>query len=157
MMIERTHDMELVASIIEHPAIRPHVGDDDAEFKAIDIDVLNWMLVRLDSGEASGVFLVHAQNSYCFEMHTCLLPSMHGPMASRAAQLLLQWAFEETQCAKMITRVPYYNRRALRFARANGMKQEGINRSSYMHRGVMIDQIMLGIKKEEWKSCQQQS
>jgi RimJ/RimL family protein N-acetyltransferase len=34
------------------------------------------------------------------------------------------------------------------------MQQEGINRASYLRNGELIDQIMLGITKQEWL-CQQ--
>lgn len=155
MKIERTHDMELVKSIMSHPAIFPHIHDDSVtECAPIDHEGLFWMLVS--DGEPAGVFLVHAHNSACFEMHTCLLPRIWGKDAAHAAQLLLAWAFNDTQCQKMITAVPSYNRAAIRFAKAGGMTQEGVNRASFLRNGELIDQIMLGITKQEWISCQQQ-
>ena len=155
MNLERTHNMVLVASIMGHPAIWPHVRDDGAgECDPVDHDGFHWMRVDLDDGTAGGVFLVHALNSYCYEMHTCLLPRMWGPEAARAAQMLLEWAFDETQCQKMVTNVPAYNRAALRFARAGGMVQEGVNRASFMRDGELVDLINLGITKQEWKKCQ---
>jgi len=159
MRLSRTHDMGLVASIMAHPAIWPHVHDDGtpSDWAPVDHDGFHWILVELESSGAGGVFLVHALNSYCFEMHTCLLPHMWGPEAARAAQMLLAWAFTDTGCLKMVTNVPAYNRAALRFARAGGMTQEGINRASYMRNGALVDQIMLGITKQEWTTCQQQS
>lgn len=158
MRIYRTRDMDLVRSIIAHPAIWPHIHDDSAtEPDPVDHDGFQWMRVDDDIGEPSGVFLVHALNSICHQMHTCLLLRIWGADASRAAQMLLAWAFTETPCEKMTTMVPAYNRAALRFAKANGMQQEGINRASFKRNGVLIDQIMLGITKQEWKTCQQQS
>lgn len=158
MKLMRTRDMVLVESIVRHPAIWPHVHDDGAaDWRPIDCDGLDWMLVTLDDGSPAGVFMVHGLNSYCREMHSCLLPRMWGSEAAQAAQMLLSWAFTDTMCEKMVTNVPAYNRAALRFAKAGGMTQEGINRASFMRNGVMIDQIMLGITKPEWKSCQQQS
>lgn len=157
MMIERTHDMALVAQIMSHPAVWPHIHDDGVlECVPEDHAALNWLLVVDGDGQPGGVFLVHALNSFCYEMHTCMLPSMWGRKAARAAQLLLAWAFENTQCEKMVTNVPAYNRAALRFAIAGGMQQEGINRASFMRGGQMLDQITLGITKQEWKSCQQE-
>jgi RimJ/RimL family protein N-acetyltransferase len=157
MNIERTHDMVVVRSIMSHPAIWPHIHEDGMiEPDPIDHENLNWILVTIDRTPV-GVFLVHAMSSICFQMHTCLLPRIWGFGAAQAAQLLLSWAFEETDCLKMVTNVPAYNRAALRFARAGGMTQEGINRASYVHNGALVDQIMLGITKQEWKSCQQQS
>lgn len=155
MHLYRTRDMELVGSIVSDPAIWPHIHDDSTpEFTPIpDLEGTHWMLV--DDGAPAGVFLVHAHSMYCYEMHTCLLPRTWGTQAAEAAQLLLKWAFEETDCLKMITAVPVYNRAALRFAKAGGMTQEGVNRKSFMRNGELIDQIMLGITKQEWTQWQQ--
>lgn len=156
MLIERTHDMELVDSIMRHPQIWPHVHDDGAEdWQPVDHEGIFWMLITRDNGEVGGVFMVHATNSYCYEMHTCLLPETWGAEAARAAQLLAGWVFRETPAEKLVTNVPAYNRAARRFAIAGGMQQEGVNRASFMKNGVMVDQIMLGITKEEL-ICQQQ-
>lgn len=153
MKLERTRDMKKVAAILSHPAIFRHVGDDSVlSCEPIDHDAFFWMLVT--EGEPIGVFLVHAHNSACYEMHTSILPQAWGEKAAIAAQMLLDWAFNGTPCKKMITAVPAYNRAALRFAKAGGMKQEGINRKSFLHDGELIDQIMLGITKKEWL-CQQ--
>lgn len=152
MNLSRTRDMALVASIMKDPAIWPHIHEDTVECNPIDHDGFNWMLV--DDGEPAGVFMVHALGTYCYEMHTCLLPRIWGHKAAHAAQILLGWAFTDTICEKMVTNVPAYNRAALRFARTGGMVEEGVNRASFMRNGVLIDQIMLGITKQEWKSCQ---
>lgn len=155
MNIERTRDMHLVRRIVMDPAIWPHIHEDGAEdWEPLDHDGFHWMLVT--DPEPAGVFMVHARGAACYEMHTCLLPRLHGEQAARAAQLLAAWSFHETPCRKLITAVPAYNRRARRFALAGGMREEGINRASYLRNGQMIDQIMLGITKEEWL-CQQQS
>lgn len=147
--LERTRNMAEVAAILSHPAIFRHVGDDSVmSCEPVDHDAFYWMLVN--DGEPAGVFLVHAHNSVCYEMHTSILPRAWGEKASQAAQMLLAWAFNATPCLKMITAVPAYNRAALRFAKAGGMVQEGVNRSSFLHDNALIDQIMLGITKQEW-------
>ena len=157
MKLERTRDMGLVGSIMRDPAIWPHVHDDGvpADWRPIDHDGFHWMLV--DDGEPAGVFLAHQTNSFCYEMHTCMLPRIWGDVAAKAAQMLAAHVFYELGGEKLITLVPAYNRAALRFAKSGGMQQEGINRASYRRNGVMIDQIMLGITKQEWITCQQQS
>lgn len=157
MRVKRTHDMALVREIVTHPAIWPHSHEDGTsdEWQPEDSDAMMWMLVN--DPRPVGVFLVHPRGVQCLEMHTCLLPTVWGPAAAHAAQLLLKWAFQNGNCRKMVTSVPAYNRAALRFAKAGGMTQEGVNRASYLHNGEMIDQIMLGITKEEWLCRQQQS
>lgn len=149
MKLERTRDMEKVAAILSHPAIFKHVRDDGVmACEPIDHDAFYWMM--LDDGEPAGVFLVHAHNSICYEMHTSILPRAWGDKSADGAQMLLAWAFNTTPCMKMITAVPAYNRAALRFAKAGGMVEEGNNRSSYLRNGELVDQIMLGITKQEW-------
>lgn len=157
MNIERTHDMPLVALVMGHPRIWPHIHEDGTDEPAPqDHEALYWMQATTDEQQLVGVFLVHAVSSVCYQMHTMILPECWGEMATRAVQALGVWVFNETECRKMITNVPAYNRRALRFALAGGMTQEGINRASFMRNGVLVDQIMLGITIEEWKKCQQQ-
>lgn len=154
MKIHRTHDMELVATVMGHPAIFPHIAEDGVDRpEPIDHPGFYWMLVTRKV-ETAGVFLVHAQSAVCYEMHTMILPAFWGAPASAAAQALLTWAFTETECMKMVTRVPTYNRAALRFAEANGMRREGVNRESYLRGDELIDQINLGITKKEWLCLQ---
>jgi RimJ/RimL family protein N-acetyltransferase len=142
--------MALVASILGHPAIWPHISDDGCdEPDPQDNDALYWMLASDDLGEA-GVFLLHQHNAICWEVHTCLLPRVWGRPASQAAQLLLAYAFGTVGARKVITHVPAYNRLALRFAKAAGMTQEGVNRASFLKDGALLDQIMLGITEKEW-------
>lgn len=155
--VQRTHDMATVRQIVTHPAIWPHAHEDgmtDA-WEPEDSEAMMWVLVT--DPHPIGVFLVHPRGVQCLEMHTCLLPIAWGPTAAHAAQLLLKWAFQSGNCRKMVTSVPAYNRAALRFAKAGGMTQEGINRASYLHNGEMVDQIMLGVTREEWLCRQQQS
>lgn len=150
--------MGLVERVVRHPAVWPHVHDDGTpgDWEPVDHEVMHWMLVQ-EGAEVLGVFLVHPVTSYCYEMHTCLLPEAWGPRAIEAARMLADWAFSQTPCLKLVTNVPEYNRLALRFAKAGGGKQEGINRASFMRDGKMLDQIVLGITKKEWLTCRQRS
>lgn len=156
MKVERTHDMRLVTQIMGHPAIFRHIAEDGTDRPdPIDHPGFYWMLATSD-GEPVGLFLVHARGAVCYEMHTMILPAFWGAQASAAARALLAWVFTKTDCQKLVTNVPSYNRAALRFALAHGMRQEGVNRASYLKAGQLIDQITLGITKKEWTPCQQQ-
>lgn len=156
MKVERTHDMEVVKRIMSHPRVWPHIHEDGpTEPAPFDHEGLIWAVV-LDDGPI-GVFLAHQRTFVCYEMHTCLLPETWGRRASEAAQLFLTFMFCQGGCQKIVTNVPAYNRHALRFAKANGMKEEGINRASYLKDGELIDQVMLGITYKEWAQCQHTS
>ncbi|WP_313632566.1 GNAT family N-acetyltransferase [Massilia timonae] len=145
--------MQLVAEILSHPAIWPHIHEDGTDEAAPhDLDGFHWLLVS--DGAPAGVFLAHPRSAACYEVHTCLLPRIWGAGAARAAQLLLEHLFQVVGCEKVVTNVPTYNRPALRFAKASGMQVEGNNRSSFLRNGRLEDQIMLGITRKEW-TCQQ--
>jgi RimJ/RimL family protein N-acetyltransferase len=155
MTIGRTRDMVLVRAILAHPAIWPHIHEDGTEEpEPLDLDGFHWLLV--DDGRPAGVFLAHPRGAACWEVHTCLLPRTWGAAAAGAAQLLLEHLFDVVGCDKVVTNVPAYNRPALRFAKASGMRAEGTNHASFLRKGVLEDQIMLGITRKEW-TCQQQS
>jgi RimJ/RimL family protein N-acetyltransferase len=152
--IGRTHDMEAVREIMAHPAIWPHIHDDGVRAPApSDVDAAYWLMVEDD--KPAGVFLLHPHNFATYEIHTCLLPRIWGAGAMEAGRLVLRWMFENTRCLKIITHVPQDNPAALRFARRNGLKDEGVNRASFLKNGVLLDQHMLGITRREWE-CQQQ-
>lgn len=147
--------MDLVRSILAHPAIWPHIHEDGTEAPdPLDHESVHWMLVEPD--KPLGVFLLHAHGQVCWEVHTCLLPACWGPAAASAARALGAYVFDQLGAQKLITRVPAYNRPALRFAKASGFRVEGVNRASYLRNGEAIDQIMHGITLKEW-TCQQQS
>ena len=148
--------MEVVRSILAHPAIWPHIHDDGAqEPNPVDAKALYWLLVSDE--EPAGVFLLHPHNLVCYEVHTCLLPRVWGEQAVHATQLCRAWMFEHTRCQKIVTNVPQKNLLALRFAKRCGMTQEGINRKSYLKDGELQDQYVLGLTKQEWICQQQQS
>jgi RimJ/RimL family protein N-acetyltransferase len=145
--------MKVVREILSHPSIWPHVHDDGAtEPNPLDVPGLFWLLVEDEEGVA-GVFLLHAHNLACYEVHTCLLPRTWGEQARQATHLCRAWMFENTPCQKLITNVPADNLLALRFAKRCGMTPEGVNRKSYLKNGELLDQHVLGLTKEEWK-CQ---
>jgi len=153
MQIRRTHDMSVVQPILAHPSIFPHIHDDGfTEAAPIDHEGLYWLLVEED--KPLGVFLVHAHNTACYEVHTCLLPETWGRSSLEAAQLVGRWIFENTPCQKLITHVPESNRLAKKFAIRSGFTLEGINRASFLRDGVLLDQFLFGITKQEFV-CQQ--
>ena len=150
LRIDRTHDMEAVRAILNHPAVWPHIHDDGAtEAAPLDHEGLFWLLVS--EPDPAGCFLFHAHNSVTFEVHPCLTPRLWGPKARTAARLARAWVFTNTAAQKLITHVPAYNAVALRFALRNGFQQEGINRASFLRNGELLDQHLLGLTKKEWQ------
>jgi RimJ/RimL family protein N-acetyltransferase len=151
---ERTRDLELVRSILTHPRVYPWISDDGCppaeEFQPIDHPSVWYVVVREQlSGLLLGLFMFVPQNAVCWEVHTCLLPAAWGKPAAAAAAGASHWMGERTPCRRIVTSVPSYNRLALRFARAAGMKQFGVNPASYLKTGKLHDQVLLGLSLED--------
>lgn len=157
MTFERTFDYALVKAIITHPAIYPHVSDDFSpsaeEYKPIESEFV-WYVKVKDDGEILGVWIFVPENAICWKIHTCLLPTAWGARAAKAAKMMAQWIWKNTQCVRIITDVPETNRLALMFALKSGMTRYGMNPKSYMKDGKLLDQVVLGISKPGEITCQ---
>jgi RimJ/RimL family protein N-acetyltransferase len=106
-----------------------------------------------DGGELLGLWMFTPQNAVCWEIHTCLLPCAWGRRAGEAARRMAEWVWANTPCRRLVTAIPAYNRLALRFAEAAGMRRWGLNERSFLKHGELQDQILLGLSPEG-ESCQ---
>jgi len=156
MKIEQTKDIGLIIDVVTHPSIWPNVSDDSIESEDYSptIEGLIWLKVFDDN--LLGIYMIQRHNFINYEIHTCMLPNSWGEKAKQASRLVLDWIFANTECIKLVTHVPEDNPLALRYAKKAGLIVEGNNRKSIMKKGRLLDQIQLGITKEEYL-CQQQS
>jgi RimJ/RimL family protein N-acetyltransferase len=148
--VVRTEDEVLIASILNHPTILPHITDDGSTTLTNVINPSLFWITVYDGEELLGMFLSHPHNTVTYESHTCLLPNAYGKRAIKAAHAYMTWMFEQTTCKKLITNVPDYNKLAMRFARNVGGVLEGCNRKSFLKNGELMDQYVYGITKEEF-------
>jgi RimJ/RimL family protein N-acetyltransferase len=152
LLFERTRDYDLVRQIMTDPRVWPHISDDLApaptDFRPLECEAV-WYVLVIGAGEVLGLFAFVPQNSVCWEVHTCLDPRAWGATGARAARELPAWIWANTPCRRIVTSVPAYNRLALRFARAAGMQEFGVNPRSYLKNGELQDQVLLGLSPEE--------
>lgn len=151
-----TVDTHIIEKILNHPDVYKDSIDDFSpnylEIKTIPYNHL-WISVY-NADILCGGFLLVWHNTIMCEVHTCLFSSVHGKLAIKIGKLGIEWLFKNTQCLKIITNVPEYNKKALLFSKISGFKIEGINRKSIMKFGNLMDQTVLGLCKDEL--CQQQ-
>lgn len=150
---EPTTDSDFIHKCVTEPIVW-RAGTDDS---MTDI-VPQWMFIPTDgklwlrAGDY-GLFMGEPRNGIMYEVHTMLLPHARGK-AVDIAKGAMQWMFDNTKCLKIITHVPVFNVLAKRLAEHCRMKLIGINTSSFLKNGVLYDQYLYGITKEEL--CQQQ-
>ena len=155
MLIRHTKDVELIKSIVTHDAVWPHVSDDSCDKATYTPPIDGVLWLEFVDEVNLGAYLVHPHNCVTYEIHTCLLPAALGAKSKIAGRLVLDWIFSNTPCQKGITQVPQENQLALRYALRCGMVKEGVNRSSFLKNGELLDMTQLGITKKE-HTCQQQ-
>lgn len=152
MTYARLYDMQVIADTITHPRIYPHVSDDLAppreSFVPCDHPSV-YYLGAWDQQEYLGLWMFAPQNSICWDVHTCLLPTAWGKRAAEATKGAASWIFANTECQRIITTVPATNALALRLAKLAGLTQFGVNERSFLKNGQLLDQILLGISKPE--------
>lgn len=148
MYLARIYDVDLINSVLMHPSIADHLCDDyTVGAKVQDAESLEWIGVHKD-GACHGVFLLIPQNSVTVDIHTALLPDVRGKQSKQAGKLLLDLIFSRYH--KAVTSVPSNNRVAAWFAGSLGFKHEGVNRQSFLKNGVLLDQVLMGMTREEW-------
>lgn len=144
---ERTRDLALVRQVVTHPDVWPFISDDfsppAADFQPTAHESL-WYIAASDDKELLGIWLFEVRGA-CWEVHTCLLSSARGRRGLAAAKALARWIWDETPCRVIVTHVPDDNPAAAWFARAAGMREFGRIPRSWLKRGVLHDQILLGI------------
>lgn len=144
--------MELVRGVVTHPSIWPYVSDDGSgeakDYRPIDHDSV-WHISAYDGASFLGVWTITQENAVTWDIHTCLLPSSWGAIAREAGREVIQWIWTNTTCRRLVTKVPAFNRLALRFAKMAGFVEYGCNPNSFLKDGVLHDQILLGISKPE--------
>jgi RimJ/RimL family protein N-acetyltransferase len=144
---ELSTDKALIRQVITDPAIYSRMGDDFAppaeEYQPPDGPF--YLIVR-DGAELLGLWAFFPENAISWEIHTALLP-IAGNRVWKAAQGMLAWLWANTNCQRLWTKVPEWNRQALIYARRAGMREYGRNPDSFMKNGKVHAQILLGISR----------
>lgn len=149
-------DIDFVDRVLRDESVYPWISDDGSVSAGAFTTkpfFYNPSVYVLSPNQWS-VFIFLPVNSCCFDVHSNVLPEGRGVKAIVAGKAVLNWMFQETKCLKVITSIPVFNAPAYALARRCGMTPEGKNRKSFLHKGVLYDQHMLGITEEEWLCLQ---
>lgn len=154
MYLKRTFNTKRVNEILSHPSIADWLCDDNSKgYQVAECESQYWLGVFNEHGNMDGVLLLIPQNSVTVDLHTCLLPNLHGAKAIEIGKMLFDIVFQDYK--KIVTSIPANNRHAELLARRLGFQLEGVNRQSFLKNNILLDQKMMGITHEEYV-CQQQ-
>lgn len=149
--IDRTHDMQLVRELATHDSVWPHISDDGCDresYQPIDHPSIYWLLA-IEGPDVLGAYMVIPENTATYRIHVFMLPSAYGPKAHKAGSEVLRWIFKHTPARKLSAQISEKNALAYRYAKRAGFVDEGINRRSLLKDGVLLNQRILGITREE--------
>ena len=146
-------DADAVRAIYCHPEMAAmffdgSIGPEQIEWRKVLRNTAAYYIIVSQNGEDLGLFLFYPMNLVTFELHVSFLPCHRGGIVREAALLAKEYMFTETPCRKVVAYVPAYNRSARVMAHMCGMKQEGINRKSFLKDGDLTDQYAMGFCKE---------
>lgn len=96
IVIKRTHDMDLVRSILTNEKIYHHMADDGSpkrqDFRAVDNLNMYYLIPYYDgSSEPLGSTLFHPINSILYQCHIGILPQYWGRNTENIAYAALDW------------------------------------------------------------------
>ena len=145
-LIVQTDDMELVRSVCQLPEVLESGEDGITGYEVDDRD--GW-LMALDGDQFIGLFNVRPLNSVCLQIHPIILKAFRGEKGFTAGREAIQWIFNNTEYRKVTGQTPFPYRHAKLFALRCGMREEGVNRYSFLKNGKLHHQWHLGVTKEE--------
>lgn len=146
---EQAKDLEMVREIVTTPAIfRSSSDDGSGPADAFQLpSKFAYAIVRDHEGMLLGCYGLEPRNFISLEIHTCLLPIARG-RAEQITCAFRDWLWQNTSARRITTRVPSFNRLALKLALACGMIEFGRDVKSFQKHGNLYDEILLGISKE---------
>lgn len=150
-MISETQDSELIRSIVTLPELWETIAEDGVSLESWKPDLNEGWLISSDDKGFVGIYNVHPTNGVTLQIHPMMPKKTRGKRAYDSAQEVLRWIFTTTKYQKVVCEIPVIYRNVKLFAMKAGMKEEGLNRFSYLKNGKIIDQWHLGIAKQEFE------
>lgn len=148
--IRKTNDYELIKKICTHPRSWEWLADDYSpkreEWEPVEDEKIIY-LAAYAGLTPIGIFALIPDNTICWKCHICMLPMAYGPLAHEATLAMFDWTWQNTHCLRLVAYISEQNRTTIKFARSVGMEEYGLNPRSWMKRGVLHGQILLGISR----------
>lgn len=156
-------DLEFVQSGLNHPAVRPFVGQrhptslaQEREYleAANDRDDAVQLLIEAD-GEPAGVveFDPIDRETGVADLAVWIHPDHRGRGSAReAVELMCAYAFDELRLHKVTADTYATNEASRSLFESMGFTQEGVGREDAFFEGRYQDSVYYGLLEDEWRS-----
>lgn len=145
--VERTTDASRVNAFVNHPDVRPYIGEPDAG----ELDLAPFLAdpSNVALSAEHGCFMFAPLEPGQYELHTAITPEGRGAGVLPAASAAFRWMFVQTDCVEIVTKVPEANRRARLMAARAGF-QRRFERQAAWHDGSAVTYFALTL--EAWRA-----
>lgn len=114
-------------------------------------------IIRLTSDQSKSIGAIHAhwyvRERGSWELGYCIFPQYRGlGYATEAAQVILQYAFNDWHAHKVLAMCNAYNTPSFRVLEKLGMTREGIFREELPWQGIWADQYFYSILEDEYQN-----
>lgn len=153
MIIERTHNVDWIKSVLSIPVIADAITEDGCNLDSVPIEPKSVCYLRVSDNNKDVALYVLVPLSACsIEIHAHVLPAFRKTQQGfDSGRFALSWVFSKTHYKKVNAQVPtIYENNVGAYCELHGLKREGINRCSYVKNDVVHDQIYYGITKNEF-------
>lgn len=151
MTFERTKDYKAVRAILTDPELYPYMTDDFApaaeEFRVNEHPGI-WYVLVSEGSSLYGMFIFLPCNEIAWEVHVAFFRGTPVAITRAAGAEVMEWLWKNTPCRRLTASVPACNRAAVGYGlHAMGLVKYGVNEASFMKRGKLWDQVLLGASR----------
>lgn len=116
----------------------------------LDTDVVFAVALLGDDDDLHGFVLAHPLSGTVVSTHVCISVDYWGHKDNvHLAKLAVELIFEIPGIQKQVASIPVTDKEVLRFAQRVGFQREGMNRSSFLRNGELLDQYYVGLTQEK--------
>jgi RimJ/RimL family protein N-acetyltransferase len=149
--VQRTHDTALIKAIVTEPGsfeARAEDGLTTDDVVVVDDPRIYWLALMGDDA-VRGIAIASPLSHSVLDFHIVIRPQYwRDPVNVRLARLALRYLEETAPQIKIVGTVPVTAQPVIRFLQRAGFKREGLNKASFRHKGVLVDQCYLGYTGE---------
>lgn len=145
MEIAVTEDLDLVKSILMHPANWPHLVNDDVpqDFEMPE----DWLYILALDPHPVGVFCLNALSADTVSAHLAMLPEGRGEGVRKASEEVIEFIWKGTPAKRIVLNVDEDNVRAMKAAQKHGFKECGRETHAIRKGGRLLDFVQFEMRR----------
>jgi hypothetical protein len=155
MRIEVTDDLELIASLMEHPDLYNRITDDHSYglrgeklIQHLEDNKRHTLYLKVShENEVVGFFECSEIEDGSLDMHPNMLKKARGPLALKAGEMVRDMLFKYTSYSRLVAKVPSKYLEVLKYATKIGFKLDHMVEKAFIKNNVEYDMYYLSLEK----------